>query len=79
MDVCWVVLLEMDSSLRACGPGQHIHILPSILDLMRIMAIISVLKTAMQTDNMVGQCVFPICGLNIPGIPVAGIQLFVRP
>ena len=78
MDVCWVVLLVMDSLLQACGPGQHVHILPSILDLMRITAIISVLKTAIQTDNIVGQCVFPICGLKIPGIPVAGSQPFVR-
>ena len=55
MDVSWVVLLEMESSLQACGPRQPVHILPSILDLMRMIAIISVQSTAMQTDNMVGQ------------------------
>ena len=73
MEVWLVDLLEMES-LLPFGPGQQIHSLPSILDRMRIVAIISVQITAMQIDNIVGQWVLPICGLKTPGIPVADIQ-----
>ena len=55
MDVWLVDLLEMESLLQVCGPGQQIHNLPSILDRMRMMAIIRVPITAMQADNIVGQ------------------------
>ena len=55
MDVWLVALLEMESSLQLCGSGQQIHILPSILDRMRMTAIIRVANAAMQTDNIVGQ------------------------
>ena len=48
-------MVEMESSLWSCGPGQQSHILPSILDRMRMTAIIRVAITAMQTDNIVGQ------------------------
>ena len=77
MDVWLVDLLEMDSSLPE-GLRQQIHSLPSILDRMRMMAIISAQVTAMQADNIVGQWVLPICGLKIPGIPVAERQSFWR-
>ena len=55
MDVWLVALLEIESLLQVCGPGQQIQILPSILDRMRITAIIRVANAAMQTDNIVGQ------------------------
>ena len=55
MDVWLVDLLEMESLLQVCGPGQQIHSLPSILDRMRMTAIIRVATAAMQTDNIVGQ------------------------
>ena len=55
MDVCVVALLAMESSLQSCGSGQQIHILPSILDRMRMTAIIRVATAAMQIDNIVGQ------------------------
>ena len=55
MDVWLVDLLEMESLLQVCGPGQQIHNLPSILDRMRMTAIIRVATAAMQTDNIVGQ------------------------
>ena len=55
MDVWLVALLEMESLLQVCGPGQQIHNLPSILDRMRMTAIIRVAIAAMQTDNIVGQ------------------------
>ena len=73
MELWLVDLLDMESLLPV-GLGQQIHSLPSIFDRMRMMAITSAQKTAMQTDNIVGQWVLPICGLKIPGIPVAEIQ-----
>ena len=55
MDVWLVALLEMESLLQLCGPGQQIHILPSILDRMRMMAVIIRPMIAMQDDRIVGQ------------------------
>ena len=55
VDVSWVVLLQSESLLLTFGPGQHIHILPSSLDQMRMMAVIISPVTIMQAEMIVGQ------------------------
>ena len=53
MDVWLVDLLEMESLLPVFGSGQQIHVLPRILDRIRMAAIIRVPNTVMQADSIV--------------------------